>query len=219
MACFRCRESNYGSGIRVIDECKCIEWCRCKKDFWWTQPVRHDHVTCWKGGWNPLNTHTPEVITKYNGIPIIGYKFVRSDLTSQSGNDHRPWALRRTRKLKGKAELRPCFWGYHSSNEPGEAYSYVHSNVVLKVKRLGDMVDNGDKVVSRGLKVIGISWVGDLVSVLDEQLITREQFSEAVKKRLSFGLNRLKQKIALDYQDGRDVVLAEIEAVITTKRH
>ena len=57
----------------------------------------------------------------------------------------------------------------------------------MKVERLGDMIEDkgsNQKVVSRGLRPLAILWVGDIVSLYQDMVITSVQFDAIILKRL-----------------------------------
>jgi hypothetical protein len=155
-------------------------------------------------GWNMANGPIPDDLAAYflsKGILVekiekpeivvptistIGYKFIDYNLKSLHGND-KPWKLYNKFYLDNKKPLKPCHYGYHSSDKPYDAYSYVSTDVLMKVERLGDMIEDkgsNQKVVSRGLRPLAILWVGDIVSLYQDMVITSVQFDAIILKRL-----------------------------------
>ena len=153
-------------------------------------------------GWNPANGPMPDYCPGYVASTIIptptpavppvpeiakiGYKFVNSDLTSKSGNT-KPWRLFKKVYLDNKKPLKLCEYGFHSSDTPYDAYTYVASDIILRVERLGEILEDKDtnqKTVSRGLRPIAMVWVGDIVSIYIDCMITQAQFNQFIINRL-----------------------------------
>jgi hypothetical protein len=191
-----CSNCGSGNGIYTWPTCKCEEYCvSCKYDLYRSQS--QNHWKCWGGGWNKNNGNPiPQPLILPETSPLtpplispIGYKFVKYDLKSIHGNE-KPWRLFKKFYLDNKKPIKLCSYGYHSSDSPYAAYTYVSEDIILKVERLGEIIPEErsgyqHKVVSRGLRPLAIAWVGDITSSWNDRVITETQFNEFIVKRLN----------------------------------
>lgn len=187
------------------------EYCAvCRLADYNNQKVRYG-LTSWTG-WNIENGPIPNELIIVStelikpsikpSISEIGYKFIDLDLKSYHGHRSRkPWKLGQARYVS-KEPLEMCSHGFHSSDTPSDAYSYVTgSRVVMRVTRLGEMYEdktNNQKVVSRGMRPLAIAWVGDLIKALQEihKIIDEGQFNLLVINRLN--LNPIDYRLQLE---------------------
>ena len=82
---------------------------------------------------------------------IIGYKFVKQDMTSKEGN-HK-WQIGKWYTHNG--ELRLCDSGFHACRTPSQSLGYVYGDRWFKVEARGKIVEKkGDKFVASEMRLV-----------------------------------------------------------------
>ena len=81
---------------------------------------------------------------------IKQYKFLRTGMKSENGNQ--VWKLRKWARVEGELEL--CKLGFHSSEEPYDAFSYVQGEILAIVECRGEHLKDDNKYCWREQRVI-----------------------------------------------------------------
>lgn len=81
---------------------------------------------------------------------IKQWKFLREGLKAENGNF--VWKIGKWEKIEGDLDI--CNWGFHSSNDPYHAFSYVQGEILARVECRGEHIDQSDKSCWREQRVV-----------------------------------------------------------------
>jgi len=103
----------------------------------------------------------------------IGYKFVASDLKSIHG-DLPPWQIGVEQRIEKGTKVQMCNNGFHWSPTPMDAFSYIETDFVARIRARGATVwgvDGGRiKNCSAGMIITKVGYVGDLVRDMNRRI-------------------------------------------------
>ena len=78
------------------------------------------------------------------------WKLLRGGLKSENGG--MTWKIGRWEKHEGEIDI--CHSGFHSSNDPYHAFSYVQGEILARVECRGEHIDQNDKSCWKEQRVI-----------------------------------------------------------------